>query len=140
MHRLLNVLYTDQTDGIQAAVMILDVQKAFDSIEWPYLFETLRRFGLGEIFVDWIKMIYRAPKSSVITNNISSEPFNLYRGVRQGDCLSPLLFNLALEPLAIGIRSHPQINSIPAGSSECLVTLYADDLLVTVMNPETGIP
>ena len=85
-------------------------------------------------------MIYHAPKSSVIMSNISSKPFNLYRGVTKGDCLSALLFNLALEPLAIGIRSHPHINgifqSIPL---ECLVTLYADDLVVTVMNPETGI-
>lgn len=60
--------------------------------------------------------------------------------MRQGDCLSPQLFNLALEPLAVGIRSHPHINGIPAGSLECLVTLYADDILVTIMNPETGIP
>lgn len=50
-----------------------DAQKALHSIEWPYLFETLRRFGFGEIFVDWIKMIYCAPKSYVLTNNIPSK-------------------------------------------------------------------
>lgn len=42
--------------------------------------------------------------------------------------------------MIIGIRSHPHINGIPAGVAECLVTLYADDLLVTVTNPETGVP
>lgn len=97
---LLNISYADPSDNIQAPVMTLDVRKAFDSVEWPYLFETLRRFGFGKIFVDWIKMICHSPKSSVITNNILSKPFNLHhQGVGQGDCLSPLLFNIALEPL-----------------------------------------
>lgn len=42
--------------------------------------------------------------------------------------------------MAIGIRNHPHIKGIPAGTAECLVTLYADDLLVTLMNPEVGVP
>ena len=119
--------------------MTLDAQKVFDSIEWLYLFETLRRFGFGKVSVDWIEMIYRSPKFTVITN-ISIEPFSPYQGLRWGDFLSALLFNVALEPLAIGIRSHLHIKGIPAGSSECLVSLYADDLLVILINPEVGIP
>lgn len=118
----------------------LDAQKAFDSIEWPYLFETLMRFGFGKTFVDRIKMIYCLPESSVLTNNGSSEPSLLYRGVRQWDCPSPLLFNIALEPLAIGIRNHPHIKGIVAGGAECLVMLYADDLFITLINPEKALP
>lgn len=57
VRRLLNILYTDWGKNTQAAVMTLDAQKAFDSIERPYLFETLRRFGFGKTFVDWIEMI-----------------------------------------------------------------------------------
>lgn len=85
-------------------------------------------------------MIYCSPESSVLTNNVLSEPFSLYRGVRQGDCLSLLLFNIPLEPLTIGIRNHPHKKGIAAGGSECLVTLYADDLLITLRNPEESIP
>lgn len=66
--------------------------------------------------------------------------FELHRGVRQGDCLSPLIFNIASEPLAIGLRMHPNIEGLPAGSSESLISLYADDVLVTLTNPEMGIP
>uniref|UniRef100_A0A3Q3FZY8 Reverse transcriptase domain-containing protein n=1 Tax=Labrus bergylta TaxID=56723 RepID=A0A3Q3FZY8_9LABR len=80
-------------------------------------------------------MIYHSPKSSVLTNNTLSESFSLHQGVRQGDCLSPLLFNIALKPLA-----HPHIKGISAGTSERLVTLYVDDLLVTLINPEVGTP
>ncbi len=136
--RLLNILYSDWGKNTQAAVMTLDAQKAFDSIEWPYLFETLR-FGFRKIFVNWIEMIYHSPKSSVVTNNTSSEPFTLHRGVRQGHCLSPLLVNTELEPLAIGIRRHPYIEDFPVGTSECLATLYADDVLLTLMNPEVAV-
>ena len=136
--RLLNILYSDSGENTKAAVLSLDAQKAFDSIEWPYLFE-FKIFGFGDTFVDWIATIYHSPKSSVITNNMSSVPFNLYRGMRQGDCLSPLLFNIALEPLAFGIRRHPHIKGIPVGTTECLVNLYADDLLVTLRDLEEGI-
>ncbi len=47
---------------------------------------------------------------------------------------------MALEPLAIGIRSHPCIKTVPVGASKALVSLYADDLLVTLMNPKEDIP
>lgn len=74
-------------------------------------------------------MIYHSPKTSVITNNISSEQFSLHQGAMQEDCLSALFFNIALKPLATGISSHLHISGIPVDTSECLVTLYADDLL-----------
>ncbi len=131
---LLNTLYSDWGENTNAAVLTLDSQKAFDSIEWLYLLETLRRFRFGETFGNWIAMIYHSPKTSIITYNIASELFSLHRGVRQGDCLYPLIFNIALEPLAIGIRSHPHIKGIPVSASESLVSLYADDLLVTFYN------
>lgn len=140
VRRLLNILYSDYSNKSRAAVLTLDAQKAFDSIEYPYLFEVLSRFGFGPNFINWVKIIYAAPKSSVTSNNISSAPFSLCRGVRQGDCLSPFLFNLALEPLAIGIRSHSSIQGIHMGPSECLTSLYADDMLITLSNPEEGIP
>ncbi len=82
VRHLMNILCSVKSDYINGAVLTLDAQKAFDSIEWPYLFEAMRRFGFGETFVNWIKMIYHSPKSSVITNNMASESFSLHGGVR----------------------------------------------------------
>lgn len=65
---LWNTLYSHHKEDTQAAIISLDAQKAFDQIEWPYMFETLKRFGFGENFIEWVKIIYSHPVSSVFTN------------------------------------------------------------------------
>ena len=74
-----------------------------------------------------MKIIYHKPESSILTNSDRSQLFELQRGVRRGDSLSPLLFDVTLEPLAIGIRGHPGIHGVKFGNVESLVNLYADD-------------
>lgn len=95
----------DNTGG--RAILSLDAAKAFDSVEWPYLLEILARFGLGSQFIAWVKVLYSGPRARLrINNNLSS--FDLPRGTQQGCPLSPLLFALAVEPLAILIRNAPE--------------------------------
>ena len=58
-----------------------------------------------------------------------SDYFTLERGVRQGDPLSPYLFVVAIESLAIAIRKHPAIRGIMTGNEETKLKLqYADDM------------
>ena len=100
MRRLFDILYLPSGETPEC-VLSLDAEKAFDRIEWAYLFETLKKFGFGPNFIIWIKLLYLSPTASVLTNSQLSKPFNLYRGTRQACPLSPLLFDLAIEPLAI---------------------------------------
>lgn len=139
VRKILNILYADYNNK-EGAILSLDARKAFDTIEWPYLFTTLEKFGFSNSFIDWVRILYKSPKSSILTNGNKSKPFSLQRGVRQGDPLSPLLFDIALEPLAIGIRAHPNIKGIKLGKTETRVTLYADDLLICLADPRTSIP
>lgn len=96
------------------------------------MFCTLEKFGFGYKFISWAKQLYVDPISSVRTNNISSEPFSVSRGTRQGCPLSPLLFANAIEPLALKLRQTTQLTGILREDQEHRVSLYADDLLIYI--------
>ena len=70
---------------------------------------------------------YQNIRSCVINNGTVSDFFNLERGVRQGDPLSPYLFILAVETLAISIRSNVLIKGIIIDNEETKLLQYADD-------------
>uniref|UniRef100_A0A3P9KC19 Reverse transcriptase domain-containing protein n=1 Tax=Oryzias latipes TaxID=8090 RepID=A0A3P9KC19_ORYLA len=140
VRRLLNVLQFSQNTNYRALAISLDAEKAFDRVEWEYLFKILDRFGLGSEFGRWVKLLYRAPAARILVNGSVSDMFPLGRGTRQGCPLSPLLFALALEPLAEAIRTNPKISGVKLGVTEYKISLYADDVLLFLTNPVTSIP
>lgn len=104
------------------------------------MFTVLENFGLGPQFIAFIKLLYASPIAKVQTNSTLSQPFALGRGTRQGCPLSPILFDLAIEPLAIALRNCQGIYGIWRGGAEHRVSLYADDLLLYVSDPNTSLP
>ncbi|MBN3290062.1 LIN1 transcriptase, partial [Polypterus senegalus] len=101
LRRLFNVIYSPTKSNTPEILLSLDAEKAFDMIEWKYLFTILEKFGFGPKICAWIKLLYTNPEASVCISNICSDYFKLERGTRQGCPLSPLLFAIAIEPLAI---------------------------------------
>ncbi len=116
------------------AVVSMDAEKAFNRIELEYIFEVMRRFGFGCGFLGWIRLLYKAPTASVLTNGLLSAPFKEKRGTAQGSQLSPILFALAIEPLALAIRQNPDIQGVTTGAKKHKILLYADDILLILTN------
>ncbi|KAL7282742.1 hypothetical protein ACG7TL_004216 [Trametes sanguinea] len=116
---------------VNGAIVALDQEKAYDRIAHDYLWRVLEKFNIPESFTRTVKALYGDAKTSVAINGVTSEPFKIYRGVRQGDPLSCLLFDLAIEPLSNMIRSA-EINGInvPECAEALRATLFADDTTV----------
>lgn len=140
IRRLANVIYSPGPSRTPEAVISLDAEKAFDRVEWEYLFGVLKKFGFGKTFIAWTRLLYSSPQACVQTNYSRSNFFPLSRGTRQGCPLSPLLFAIVIEPLSIALKSALSFQGVRRGGVEHRVSLYADDLLVYVSDPEASAP
>ena len=96
-------------ENFPGLLLFIDFQKAFESVEWEFLIESLKKFNFGQEFLQWVKTFYNNIQSCVINNGVSSNFFTLERGVRQGDPLSPYLVIIGVETLAIAIRQKETI-------------------------------
>lgn len=137
---LFNIIYSKHSAKLPELVISLDAEKAFDRVEWEYLFAVLKKFGFGDKFISWLHLLYSSPKASVHTNDVYSDYFAPGRGTRHGCPLSPLLFAIAIEPLSITLRSSPLFKGIIRNGTEYKLSLYADDLLLYITDPTLSIP
>ena len=76
-------------------------------------------------------------KYCVFNGNASTGYFNIGKGVRQGDPLSPYLFMLCIEIVAQAIRSEDAIHGIIFDNAQIKQILYADDLTIFVRDSES---
>ena len=124
---LYDILYYTEKHKLPGMLLLVDFEKAFDSVSWDFLFRVLDFFNFGDSFIKWVKLFYTKCQSCVIVNGHLSEWFYLQRGCRQGDPLSPYLFVICAEILATLIRRHGGIKGIKIGNVEFLISQYADD-------------
>ncbi|KAF5340368.1 hypothetical protein D9611_007908 [Ephemerocybe angulata] len=112
-------------------LVLLDQEKAYDKITHAFLQETLETLDFPPHFRDTISALYKNAKTVVVINGEISDPYRVTRGVRQGDPLSCLLFNLAIESLACMLRkSSLEGIKIRENLDRLIATLFADDTTV----------
>ena len=131
--RILDIIeYTDAED-IPALLISVDFEKAYDCVEWTFLFKVLKLFNFGENLSKWVKTIINDSSSCVGNNGWMSQFFKLSRGMRQGCPLSPYLFTLCVEILGISIRGNEKIKGIEINGNSSKISQFADDATLTVL-------
>ncbi|KAF5367236.1 hypothetical protein D9615_010673 [Tricholomella constricta] len=122
--------YAEETDQ-DGLIITLDQEKAYDKIKHDYLWKTLKKFNIPEEFIKPIRSLYESAETKIMINGYLSFPWKITRGVRQGDPLSCLLFDLAIEPLAASIRaSMLEGFKIPGNEEKLIANLFADDTTI----------
>jgi hypothetical protein len=115
--------------------MKVDLQKAYDRVNWSFLKAVLEKFGFHWQFVNWIMQCVSSVSYSIMVNGGKTKSFKPSRGLRQGDPLSPYLFILCQEVLSRMIeKDHAAsiINGIKMNRDGPPFTnvMYADDIMI----------
>ncbi|XP_042518494.1 uncharacterized protein LOC122092222 [Macadamia integrifolia] len=113
----------------------LDVQKAYDSLSWKFLFASLVKFGFSDKWISWIQLLLSSSRLSVLVNGGPVGFFPVGKGLRQGDPISPFSFILAEEVFCRGLKllvRDGKLKSLPGprGVSIPSHLFFADDIFI----------
>ena len=122
-----DIMNFTETKNIPGLLMLIDFEKAFDSISWNFIYKTLTYLGFGRNFVQWIQLFNKDIQARVIQCGITSETINIGRGCRQGDPISAYLYILVEQIQSILISQCIDVKGISINNLEFKITQYADD-------------
>ena len=129
---ILDIIEYAQANEIPGAILLLDIEKAFDSVNHNFLFNTLEQFNFGPKFIDLIKTLYSTRQTYVMNNGFLTNRISMQRGIFQGCPISPYLFLLVIEILALSIRQNDRVKGIKILDQEVKISLFADDSICFV--------
>ena len=119
-----------EKNNVPGMLILIDFEKAFDSVSWTFIYQTLEFLGFGESFINWIKLFNTDVKATIIQCGFLSKFIDIERGCRQGDPISSYLFILAAQILTILFLNNPNIKGIFCGSTEIKLSQFADDTIL----------
>lgn len=127
IRQLLELIENYELYDKKGLIFIADLEKAFDKINLNFVFNCLDFFNFGESIIKWVKTLYNDTRCKIMNNGHISNPVSIIKGVKQGCPLSPYLFIIAMEILAIKVRSSEAIEGLKIGAIESKISMYADD-------------
>ena len=135
---LYSLISRAEEEDEEGVLMLLDIEKAFDSVSWEFLTEIMECLAFPPSFVQWIKVMYNCKEVKVLNNGHISEAIFSTWGVAQGCRLSPLLFILTIETLALSICNNDRIEGYHIGNFHKKLSLLADDMILCLKARSLG--
>ena len=124
---ILDIIEYTESNDIPGSILLIDIEKAFDSVSHNFLYKTLKQFNFGQGFIDSIKTLYSSRQSYIMNNGFLTDRISMKRGIFQGCPISPYLFLFVIEIMALSIRQNDQIKGILVKNQEVKISLFADD-------------
>ena len=112
---------------IPGLIMLIDFEKAFDSVSWDFLYAVLKFFNFGDGFIKWITIFNKNIKAYVTQSGFLSDPINIERGCWQGDPIAPYLFIICAQILCLMIIHNESIRGISFNNADIKLSQYAND-------------
>ena len=119
----------------------LDFSKAYDMVEWKFMYMILEKLGFPQVFIRMISLLFQDASACVKLNGEPSPYFLIQRGVRQGCPLAPYLFIIVAEVLNAMVtqelrEGRVQGISLPFEGRQQIIAQYADDTSFTLLGVE----
>jgi hypothetical protein len=108
----------------------VDFSSAFNTVPHAGLLEIMRRKGFPEDAIIAVGAIYSDSVTSILTPHGRTRPIPILRGTIQGDCLSPLLWNICMDPLLRWLDTGDHGYNLASSSESVSAAAYADDLVL----------
>lgn len=101
LHETVHELHRKKLNGV---IFKVDFEKDYDKVKWPFLLQTLRMKGFSPKWISWVESFISGGSVAVKVNDEVGHFFKTKKEVRQGDPLSPILFNIIADMLTILIN------------------------------------
>ena len=119
-----------ETVNIDGLLMLIDFEKAFDSVSWKFMYKVFNYFGFGSDIIKWIKIFNTDISATILQMGVLSNFFPIKRGCKQGDPIASIEFIICVQILHSMIMNNVDIKGISYKNAEFKLSQFADDTTI----------
>jgi hypothetical protein len=132
--RTLDIIEYCNEEELEGLLVNIDIEKAFDTVNWNFLYKALKHFNFPEETINMIRCLYTNLEVCTTNNGHMSKFTKVGRGMRQGCPLSPILFVIVIEFMNLYITNTPKLTGITTKNHNHLISQFADDTSFFLLN------